>query len=124
MTTNVISVTSAGKQKLIDLDAFTPQWAKETIVVNASATESSLDISSANFVKYILLAERISGGTNSYALEMNVHDASGTPLDTVSNKIGIMSLAITSVVDVNGIHIDITNNEAYNVSITLTYMSN
>ena len=125
MATKVISVTSSGKQKLIDLDSFTPQWAKETFTVNASSTISSLDINGdANFVKYIFLAQRISGGTNNYAFEMNVHDVGGSTLDTISNIIGNMSLVIESVVDVNGIHIDITNNEAYNIDVTLTYMSN
>jgi len=119
--TDVISVTPAGKQKLVNI----VPWGKETFQVDASDTESSLDIGSgADFVKYIVLAERISGGTEAKAFEMNVHDIGGSPLDTISNIIGVMNLTVDSVVDGNGIHIDITNNEVYNINITITYTSN
>ena len=111
----MISATSA---------ASVPQWSTETFTIATGNTGNSMDIAGSSFIKYFLLAERVSGGTNSYAFEMNVFDASGSLLDTISNKTGSMLLAVVSVVDVNGIHIEITNNTVYDISVTLTFMSN
>ena len=124
-------VLDAGKSPVTGLDGkldvslmpsgFVPFWNKETIILAPGATQSSSDIADGNFVKYFLLGE---GSASAYAFEMNLFKANGTPLDIITNKIGLMNLAVNSVIDINGMHIALTNNESYTVTVTLTYMSN
>jgi len=98
-----------------------PVWNKQVLSVAAGATELSTEIVGASFVKYFVLAE---GNSNAYAFEMNVFNASGNALDSISNKIGSMAVSVVSQIGVQGPYIEITNNELYNITMTITYMGN
>lgn len=99
-----------------------PVWSKQSLTINAGNTGSSFDVSDSSFIKYYVLCE---GNGTVYAFEMNLFvSGAGTPLDIVTNKIGAMNVTVQSVVDLNGAHIDITNNEAYNIDVTITYLGN
>jgi len=101
--------------------AASPVWNKEIISISAGITESSSEIVGASFVKYFILAE---GNSNAYAFEMNVFNASGNALDSISNKIGSMAISVISQIGIQGPYIEITNNELYNITVTITYMGN
>lgn len=96
-------------------------WLKETIEIAAGTTGSSLEISGSNVVKYFMLAE---GNLEVYSLEMNVFTSIGNIFDSVSNKFGNMDVTIESVLDTDKIHVDIANNEAFDIIVTLNYLRN
>lgn len=93
----------------------------QTIAVAPNTANQSLNLN-ASFAKYFVLCQ---GNGNSYAFEMNVFRTDTGVLDIVTNKLGFIAMAVTSLKNVsNEIRLEFFNNESYTVNVEITYMSN
>ena len=120
MTDLVRVVDENGSSKLVPWPtSLVPVFQKETFLIPANDSRSSVLIEDTPFVKYYVTVQ---GNGLVYAFELNLHTTATSTVEAISNKIGVMAIAVSGVGNYSGTRIEIQNNEGFEVQVIIAYM--
>lgn len=105
-------------------DGFSPSfWQQDNTTIATTGTHST-PIFPSTLVKSVRYIVSVWNDTNSKvkSFEVMLHNNSGTLSHTVFGITGAMDISVATSLNAGNINLDITNNEAFSIDASITYL--